>query len=242
VHARQSPLPTLLQWTLPGRALVFALSASSIWCLLSEFYGLCRMRTFTFAILIPATALLILLAVLDHLRGDGRLWRAVIIGSICGLAAAIAYDIFRLPWVIGAADNIGPAWLRLPLFKVFPRFGAMILGQSFAPNQPESQFTPAAHIVGWIYHLSNGVTFGIMYLAIVGDAIRRSWLWAVLLAAGIEAIMLITPYTGFFAIAATALFVAVTLTAHIVFGTVLGLSARHFATRRLVLQLPIIPA
>src|SRR5206468_10191354 len=135
---------------------------------------------------------------------------------------AIAYDVFRLPWVIGAANAIGPTWLRLPLFKVFPRFGALILGQPFTQTQSESQFTPAAHVVGWVYHLSNGVTFGIMYLAIVGDATRQSWLWAVLLAAGIEAMMLITPDTSFFAIAATAIFVAVTLPAHIIFGTVLG--------------------
>ena len=129
MYARQSPLPSLFQWTLPGRALVFILSASSIWCLLSEFYGLCRMRTFTFAILIPATSLLVMIAVLDRARGDGRLWRAVIVGSVCGLVAAFAYDLFRVPWVIGAASNSGPDWLRLPLFKVFPRFGALILGE-----------------------------------------------------------------------------------------------------------------
>ena len=51
-----------LGWSLPSRLVVFALSATSIWCLLSEFYGLCTMRWFTFAILIPATAALVALA------------------------------------------------------------------------------------------------------------------------------------------------------------------------------------
>ena len=83
------------------------------------------MRTFTFAVLIPATLLLIGIALLDCFKGDGRLWRAVVIGTIGGFIAACAYDIFRLPWEVGAVDHVGPMWLRLPLFKVFPPAGAL---------------------------------------------------------------------------------------------------------------------
>ena len=215
-------LPPLLQWTPSGRAVVFALSAMSIWCLLSEFYGLCSMRTFTFFILIPAIIILTMMAILDRAKGDHRLYRAVLIGSIAGLAAAFTYDLFRLPWVIGYANQIGPAWLRLPLFKVFPQFGAMILNQPFTSQQSSADFSLSAHIVGWIYHFSNGMTFGIMYMALIGDAQKRSWLWAIALAAGLEIMMLLTPYTSFFAIRITALFVIVTLTAHILFGLTLG--------------------
>ena len=216
----------LFRWTPAGRTLVFVLSAASIWCLLAEFYGLCSMRTFTFAILLPATALLIVIAIMDYLRGDGRLARAVMIGAIGGLLAAISYDIFRLPWVIGAVDHVGPRWLRLPLYKVFPRFGAMILGQPCTPEQTDSQFTLTAHVVGWAYHFSNGITFGVMYMALIGDATRRSWLWAIVLAAGLELGMLFTPYTSFFGILPATLFVVVTLTAHTIFGITLGLYAR----------------
>lgn len=222
-------LPPVLRWTPAGRTVVFFLSAASIWCLLAEMYHLCAMRTFTFAILVPATVALVVIAAFDRVRGDGRLWRAVWIGAAGGFLAACAYDLFRLPWVLGFADGIGPAWLRLPLFRVFPRFGAMILGQSFTPQQHDGQFTLAAHVTGWAYHFSNGITFGIMYMAMVGDAARRSWLWAVLLAAGLELAMLFTPYPGFFAIRVTALFVAVTLSAHLIFGVTLGLYARREA-------------
>jgi hypothetical protein len=119
--------------------------------------------------------------------------------------------------------------MRLPLFKVFPRFGALILGQPFAPGTPDSHFTLAAHLVGWVYHFSNGVTFGVMYMAMIGDARRRSWLWAILLAAGLELAMLFTPYTTFFGITPAALFVVVTLTAHIIFGVAMGLYTRYAA-------------
>src|SRR5947208_3649411 len=125
----QVHLPAVLQWTPAGRALVFFLSASSIWCLLAEFYGLCSMRSFTIWILIPATILLIAMALIDLSKGDRRLWRAVAIGAAGGLLAGVAYDLFRLPFVIAAADHVGPGWARLPLFKVFPRFGALMLGQ-----------------------------------------------------------------------------------------------------------------
>jgi hypothetical protein len=70
-----------------------------------------------------------------------------------------------------------------------------------------------------------------MYLALIGDAHKRSWLWAVLLATGLELAMLLTPYPQFFAIPITVAFVAVTFTAHLVFGVVLGLVVKRWATR-----------
>ena len=42
-------------WTSTWRAVIFILSATSIWCLLAEFYGLCSMRTFIGYALIPST-------------------------------------------------------------------------------------------------------------------------------------------------------------------------------------------
>ncbi len=218
-----------LSWSPAGRAIVFVLSAASIWCLLAEFYGLCSMRAFTIYALIPATLLLVLIAFYDLLDGDRRLWRAVAVGAVGGLVAACAYDLFRLPFVIAAADHTGPAWLRLPLYKVFPRFGALILGQPFSPNQPDSQFPLFTHVVGWAYHFSNGITFGVMYMALIGDAGRRSWAWAIVVAVGLELAMLFTPYTNFFEIGLTARFVIVTLSAHLIFGVALGLYARRQA-------------
>src|SRR5262245_30320407 len=81
-------MPGALRWTRVGRALLLVLPAASIWCLLSEMYGLCGMRTFTLWILIPATAVLYGWAGADRRWGDGRLFRAVMIGTVGGLAAA----------------------------------------------------------------------------------------------------------------------------------------------------------
>src|SRR6185295_7449061 len=86
-------------WDARGRRLVFLLAASSIACLLADFYGLCPMRIFTPFIFLPALLALFAVAGLDRWNGDGRLWRAVSIGLIGGLFAAAAYDVFRLPFV-----------------------------------------------------------------------------------------------------------------------------------------------
>ena len=230
-RANPNKLPPVLRWTPQGRAVVFALSAMSIWCLLSEFYGLCSMRTFVLWVLIPAMVLLTAMALLDRVKGDRRLWHAVLIGTIAGFVAACAYDLFRLPWVVGYANQVGPQWLRLPLFRVFPQFGAMILNQPFTSAQSSSDYSLSAHLLGWIYHFSNGMTFGIMYMALVGDTIKRTWLWAIAMAAGLELMMLLTPYTTFFAIRMTALFIAVTLAAHVIFGLAMGLFARSMEAR-----------
>jgi hypothetical protein len=221
----------LLRWSAPARIVVFLLAATSIWCLLADFYALCPMRTFTVAILIPATIVLIGLALADRFRGEGMLWRGVVIGALAGFLAACAYDIFRIPFVVAAIDQVGPEWLRLPLFKVFPRFGAMILGQPFDATTTDSEFTLAAHLLGWIYHFSNGITFGVMYMALIGDATKRSWLWAVLFATGLELAMLLTPYTGYFGIHMTARFVIVTFAAHTIFGIAMGLFAKWLSSQ-----------
>src|SRR5204863_5830340 len=86
-------------WDARGRWLVFVLAASSIACLLADFYGLCPMRLFTPFILLPALLALVAFACLDRRNGDGQLWRAVSVGLLAGLLAAVAYDLFRLPFV-----------------------------------------------------------------------------------------------------------------------------------------------
>lgn len=214
-------------WNAQGRLIVFLLASSSIACLMADFYGLCPMRIFTPFIFLPAIVLLVAFAGLDRLRGDRELWRAVMAGFAGGLLAAVAYDVFRLPFVFAKQWGIESVVPPMDLFKVFPRFGAMVLGQ---PIEQE-HYSAAAQIVGWIYHFSNGATFGVMYLALVGNAARRHWLWAVGFAVLLELGMLVTPYPRVFDIPLTAGFVLVTLAAHSIFGVFLGLAVRWIGRR-----------
>jgi hypothetical protein len=197
------------------RILIFGLASTSIACLLGEMYRLWPMRLFTLAVFLPACCALAALALHDFLRGDGRTGRTILIGALAGLAAAAAYDLFRLPFVFSTRwglDGVVPA---LPLFKVFPQFGAMILGEDGGGSL-------AANVIGWSYHFSNGLTFGVMFAALVDGQWRPRWPVAIVFAVGLELAMLLTPYPATFGIRVTTAFVAVTLAAHAIFGVTLG--------------------
>src|SRR6266481_143076 len=198
------------------------------------------MRTFTLFIFIPAMAALFAFAVFDRLRGDGLLWRAVLIGFAGGLLAAVSYDVFRLPFVFAKEWGIASIVPPMGLFKVFPRFGAMVLGQPIE----QSHYSVTTQIVGWIYHFSNGATFGVMYVAMIGNPTRRHWVWAVVMALALELGMLLTPYPQVFNIPVTTRFVIVTVTAHAIFGISLGLAVRYLAQHidlsNLRLMLPLL--
>lgn len=203
------------------------LAATSIASLLAEFYGLGSMRWFTICLLIPATGILIVLAGLDFAVGDRRLCRGVVIGAVAGLMAAIAYDLFRLPFVYAQPWHLTAIVPSMNLFKVFPRFGAMILGQPV--NQ--DHYSTAAQWIGWAYHFSNGITFGIMYVAMIGDGRRPGWSRAVAMAVGLELGMLMSPYPQFFGIPRTFSFVLVTLSAHCIFGVAMAVMVRSISLK-----------
>jgi hypothetical protein len=196
------------------RIIVFVLAATSIWSLLGEMYHLWPMRTFALGVFLPACVALVAFALYDLLRANGHACRLIAIGATAGFLAAVSYDIFRLPFVFSKAWGLTGVVPYLPLYKVFPMFGAMILKR-------DDSTSLAANVVGWAYHFSNGITFGIMYAAIVNGAWRRWWI-AIVFAVGLEIAMLFTPYPATFYITVTTTFVIVTLTAHLIFGVVMG--------------------
>jgi hypothetical protein len=185
------------------------------------------MRIFTLFIFAPAMVMSFGFALFDRLRGDRMLWRAVLIGFVGGLLAAVSYDVFRLPFVFAKEWGIASIVPPMDLFKVFPRFGAMVLGKPIE----QSHYSMTTQVIGWIYHFSNGATFGVMYVAMVGNPTRRHWAWAVVMALALEFGMLLTPYPQVFNIPVNARFVVVTVAAHAIFGVGLGVTVRALAKR-----------
>ncbi len=205
------------------------------------------MRNFATWIMTPATLALIALGLIDwkawRTGGSspslmksappqaGSLARALLVGAAAGFIAAVAYDIFRLPFVFSKAWGLESVVPQMKLFKVFPRFGAMLLSQEL--EQPS--YTLGTHLLGWAYHFSNGMTFGIMFIALIGDTTRRGMAFTVfagiIMATALEAGMLFSPYTNFFGIQLTTTFVVVTLTAHLIFGAVMGWLAKRWQAR-----------
>lgn len=197
--------------TLPLRAVVFALAFLSFACLLGQFFGVWSMHVFGCWVLPPATALLALIAWLTRHQPHGmkRPCTWIVQGALGGVLAAVAYDLYRLPFVLNGA----------PLFKVFPRFGQLLLGA----NEPAW----LVQTLGWSYHFSNGAALGIMFLAMVARPSRRLLFWGALAwALFIEAMLLLTPYTQFFGLALDGRFLFLTASAHAIFGITLGLWCR----------------
>ena len=162
-------------------------------------------------VLAPATALLAIAAYLHRgqPRGLGSAYTWIVQGAIAGIVAAVAYDLYRLPIVMSGA----------PLFKVFPRFGELLLGGT------EPRWL--VHGLGWTYHFSNGAALGIMFLVMASCFRRPMLFWgAVAWAVFVEAMLLITPYATFFGLKVNGRFLFFTASAHLVFGIVPGVYCR----------------
>ena len=197
------------------RVVVFGLAFLSFACLLGQFFGCWTMHVFGCWVLPPATALLAVIAYRTRRQPAGvaspHTW--IVQGAVGGVVAALAYDLYRLPFVLSGA----------PLFKVFPRFGQLLLGA----NEP----VWLVQLLGWGYHFSNGAALGIMFLAMVVRPSPHVLFWgAVAWALYIESMLLLTPYTSFFGLRLDGRFIFLTASAHLVFGLALGLwCRRHIA-------------
>jgi hypothetical protein len=193
------------------RLIVFTLASLSFACLLGQFYGLWSMRWFGCWVLPPSTVLLAVIAYSTRNRpaGPRSPFTWIVQGTFGGLVAAVAYDLYRLIFVLQGA----------PLFKVFPRFGELLLGAA-GPRW-------LVYLLGWAYHFSNGAALGIMFLAMVpGTSGRRLFWGAVGWAAFVEAVLLMTPYPTFFGLPFDVRFFFYTASAHLIFGVALGLWCR----------------
>jgi hypothetical protein len=106
----------------------------------------------------------------------------------------------------------------VPVFKAISYFGTVMVGA-------ESP-TLASEALGWAYHLSNGISFGLMYAALVKKPrVYSAVIWGLML----EAVMLVTPYAEVFGYRRDAKFLAITVGAHVVYGLVLWAALRVWA-------------
>jgi len=189
------------------RLFIVLVGASSIATLFLYFYGVAGMGASVPALLVPA--IIALLVVDKWARKTGRtdISRRIVTGLWAGGLATLAYDLVRLPIALAG----------VPVFKAISYFGTLIVGGT-AP-------TVGSELVGWSYHLSNGIGFGLIYAVLVG---RPRWWTAVLWGMTLEGAMLLTPYAEVFGYKLSSQFVAITLGSHIVYGAVLWVALRWF--------------
>lgn len=131
-------------------------------------------------------------------------------GTIAGLGATVAYDLWRFALVKLAGFPINP-------FEALPLFGYLIVGQGVSRY--------IAFSVGFIYHYVNGISFAVGYSFLLG---RRNWTFAIAWALFLEALMF-TVYPGWLNLNGVKEFTIMSTSGHIVYGIALGLTVRYQA-------------
>ncbi len=204
-----------LAWCLPiskpAATIPFALGSASIASLLLYFYGTASMAAMTRWLLLPSFLALLAFALWAWRRGRSQLLDRVGAGLWAGALATLAYDVSRVPIVVAG----------VPVFKAISYFGTVILGVP-AP-------TVLSEIVGWTYHLSNGVGFGLMYAMLVK---RPTWWSAVAWGLFLEFMMLLTPYAEVFGYRVSPKFLGITIGAHVVYGLTLWAALLYWQRHR----------
>jgi hypothetical protein len=175
-------------------------------------------------------------ALVAHILTGAPLW-AVLAALASGAAVAIARWVWSLPsarseWLalvragavvglVATAGYDGSRWLLVQVagfhtspFKALPFFGEALLGGRGDPA--------VIAVAGVAFHLLNGVAFGIAYVIWFG---RRSLLWGVAFALGLEAFML-SLYPGWLDVRSIEELTQISVLGHVVYGLVLGSGSR----------------
>jgi hypothetical protein len=181
------------------RLLTVFLAGGSIAALLADLYGIAPMyRVFWYAS-VPAMALLAVIASLP--RVDPEVRARIRVGATAGVFGTIGYDIVRIPFAVAGQRVFAP----------IETYGILV-----ADASASSGLTSA---LGWLYHLSNGVTFGVAYAAV---AARRAWPWGVVWALILETVAVLSPFATRYGLSGQVGPIAIAYFAHLFYGYPVG--------------------
>jgi hypothetical protein len=185
---------------------VFVIAGGSIAALLADVFGIEPMHVVFWTASMPSMALLAIVAGWRQSRAGlpavpADLRRRIRIGAFGGLLGTLGYDMFRIPFAMAGQR----------LFAPIDSYGILI-----ADAAASSGWTGT---LGWLYHLSNGVTFGVAYAAI---AARRPWIWGVVWGLLLESVAVFSPFAVRYGIAGHVVPIVTAYVAHVCYGYPLG--------------------
>ena len=185
--------------------LTIALASTSILSLLADLYGVTSMGRFFWTITVPS---LVGLVVIGSVRSPNltELQRRIRVGVFGGVIGTIGYDLIRLPFAVAGSR----------VFVPIDTYGLLITRAHMSSSITST--------MGWLFHLSNGVTFGVMYAVV---AARRHWLWGVVWGLTLETAVLVTPFKDRYVLAGQLGVVAIAYAGHFLYGWPLGKFVQH---------------
>lgn len=200
----------------PARVGLFFLGFTSVASLLLWVYGLARFDVAFAMVTLPGTVALVVVAV-AAVRTDRKDLRDIMaIGTVAGLIGTLGYDVFRIPFIYGGGFLV---------LSPIESYGVLAAGADTS-----SGFTD---FLGWSYHVSNGVGFGIAYAAV---AMRRHWGWGVVFALLLETGTVVTPFADSYQLSGKWFLIGVAYAAHVPYGLALGKACQHPERTRVLMS------
>lgn len=181
--------------------------------------GMVEMPVLTKYVLIPSIGVLVLIYFISRKMKYSRLTNRITTGLWIGAVAAGGLDVIRL---IGF--NLGQMPGNMPRM-----FGTLILDQMAIGPTPQSDF------IGSLYHFWVGACFGLTF-TLIGGKVRWWWglIWGIIIEIGMMTTspMVVAMDTGYFGAKFGPGLLIVSLTAHIVFGILMGLLAEKYVLHK----------
>jgi hypothetical protein len=178
----------------------FACSSSGL-ILLAKVYGLGPMHLTWLTFMLPSLLVVAAIWIYSAKHGSHYTAPALLLGLLGGFIGTIGYDLARIPFMLMGQRVFGP----------ISAYGVWLCDAS--SSSPLTEWT------GWLYHFSNGVTFGMMYALV---ARRRHWGWAVAWAMLLETIALVCPLGQIFSITGNYKAMGIAYLGHVAYGLPLG--------------------
>ena len=186
-----------LHW--PLRLGLFVVAGGSIAALLADVFGIAPMWMVFWGASVPSMLALAVLAASPRVHPELR--TRIRVGAFAGVIGTLGYDIARVPFALAGQR----------LFAPIESYGVLIANASASSGQTST--------LGWTYHLSNGVTFGIAYAAI---AARRPWLWGIVWGLALESVAVFSPFAARYGLAGQLVPIAIAYGAHVFYGYPVG--------------------
>lgn len=183
----------------PARLGTAFLAGGSIAALLADVYGIAPMWRVFWLASVPSMVLLAVGAAWPGVHPELR--KRIRVGAVGGALGTLGYDLVRVPFALAGQRVFAP----------IESYGLLIADASASSGLTST--------LGWLYHLSNGVTFGVAYAVV---AARRSWAWGVLWGLLLETVAVLSPFAVRYGISGQLVPIAIAYGAHVFYGYPLG--------------------